>query len=75
MLLEFMKRGPEAEKALTQAVTLEPQNLQYLTALARLYLGQNRLTKATELAEKMIAADPDNPLGRQLLEYIMGLKG
>ncbi|MEA1921508.1 MAG: tetratricopeptide repeat protein, partial [Pseudomonadota bacterium] len=73
MLLEFMRRGPEAETALTQAVTLEPQNIQYLTALARLYLTESRLNKASELAKKMVAADPDNPIGHQLLEYISNL--
>jgi len=49
---------------------LNRKNIQYLTALARLYLAENRLTKASELAEKRIAADPNNPIGRQLLEYI-----
>ncbi len=70
MLLEFMKQLPEAEKYLAKAVAIEPENMQYLTALARLYMAEQRFDQVAELAEKMMAADPGNPLGSQLLEYI-----
>ncbi|MCK5681390.1 tetratricopeptide repeat protein, partial [bacterium] len=70
MLLEFMRQNQEAEKYLVKAVVIEPKNMQYLTALARLYIAEKRLGQAAELAEKMMVADPGNPLGRQLLEYI-----
>jgi len=44
--------------------------MQYLSALARLYLAEKRYDQAAELAEKMTITDPTNPVGRQLLEYI-----
>jgi len=43
--------------------------MQYLTALARLYLAENKLTEAAELAEKMIATAPNNLIGQQLLGF------
>lgn len=65
-----MKNAPEAEKALTQALALEPENLQYLESLARFYATENRLGKASKLAETIINLDSNNPFARQLLKYI-----
>ncbi len=70
ILLEFLQRGPEAEIALEQAIRVEPENMQYLTALARLYVAEKKLDQAADLAEKILLADPNNRFGRQLLEYI-----
>jgi Tfp pilus assembly protein PilF len=70
MLLAFMRQNAAAENSLTQALAIEPENMQYLSALTRLYLTEKRYAPAAELAKKMTAADPGNPVGRQLLEYI-----
>jgi len=69
-LLAFLGRDAEAEQALRKAVRLAPDTLQYMASLARFYLQRHRLHDAAELAGKMGAVAPGNPLGQQLLDYI-----
>ncbi len=69
-LLVFLGRNTEAEKALQQTVAIDPGNLQYLQALAKLYLSRGELMLARGVAEQMTATNPDNPVGEQLLQYI-----
>ena len=65
-----MRQNAAAENSFVKAVAIAPENMQYLSALARLYLAEKRYDQAAELAEKMTITDPTNPVGRQLLEYI-----
>ena len=70
LLLQRLKRDSEAESALQKALVLEPANMDYLYALTDFYLKRNRLAEAKKVAEKMVAAHPDQRIGRELLDLI-----
>jgi len=72
LLLQQLGRIDEAEQALAEALSLEPDNLEYLYALADHLARRGRLQEALRLAERMIVAHPDNPLGRELKMAIEG---
>jgi len=44
--------------------------MNYLQAIAQFYLAKSKFSDATTIARQMIALNPDNPIGRQLLQYI-----
>jgi Tfp pilus assembly protein PilF len=60
----------EAEAALLKAVDLEPDNPDYLFALADFYLKRNRPQRARYYAEMLVEKHPQNPIGFQLLRFI-----
>jgi len=70
LLRARLGQAPEAEAALLHAVDLEPDNLDYLYALADTYIKRGYLSKALFIADRMIAADPDNPAVRDIKQYI-----
>jgi tetratricopeptide (TPR) repeat protein len=70
LLLQQMKRDMEAEAALLGALEIEPDNLDYLYAVADHYLKSGKLIKARDFAERMIEKHPGNPIGRDMLNYI-----
>jgi tetratricopeptide (TPR) repeat protein len=63
---QYLGRNSEAERALCAAVDLEPEDLGFLYALADHYLKRDRPRLALAVAERMIAAHPDAPVGREL---------
>jgi len=69
-LLAFLKQDEAAETALRRTIEIDPRNMNYLQAIAQFYLARGKFSQAREIAEQMTAAHPDNPLGRQLLEFI-----
>ena len=70
VLLDFLKRDPAANSALLRALEIEPGNLQYLNALAEFYLKRQRYPEAKKIAERMIAIQPLNRTGQDLLKHI-----
>jgi len=56
----------QAEATLQRALALEPDNLDLLWALTNLYVGQDNLGLALELANRMIATHPDEEIGHRL---------
>jgi tetratricopeptide (TPR) repeat protein len=70
LLLQSLQRDPEAEAALQKGLALEPANMEYLYALADFYIKRNRLAEAKKVAEKMVAAYPNQRIGRELLDVI-----
>jgi Tfp pilus assembly protein PilF len=70
LLLQSLKRDSQAEAALEKAWSLEPSNMDYLYALADFYIKRDRLADAKKMAERMVAAHPDQRMGRELLEAI-----
>ena len=70
LLLQKIRRDPEAETALKKALSIEPDHLEYLYALAIFYLERNDWVKARQIAEQIRAGHPDQPAGSQLLEII-----
>ena len=70
LLLHQLSRASEAETALRKALEMELDNMDYLYALADLYLKRGDLLKAKPLAERMISLHPNHRIGHDLLELI-----
>ncbi len=70
LVLQYLERQPEAETALRRAVELEPDNLDYLYALADHYVRRGELRRALPIAERMIETHPESPVGREVKAYI-----
>ena len=70
LLLQKLRRDDEAEAALKRALSVEPENPDYLYALAVFYLERREWEKARQTAETLRTVRPDLPAGRQLLEMI-----
>ena len=70
LLLQQLKRDAEAEKAMLTALELEPDNLDYLYALADYYLKRQKYSKARQIAEQMASKHPNNSIGRDILKFI-----
>ena len=70
LLLQQLRRDAEAEAALQTALEIEPNNLDYLYALADFYLKRQKFNQARQIAEQMILTHPNNKLGREILNYI-----
>jgi tetratricopeptide (TPR) repeat protein len=70
LLLKRLERDAEAEAALRAALAIEPDNLDYLFALADFYLKRRQLPKAREIAEEMVARHPNRRIGHDILNHI-----
>ena len=70
LLYQQLQRIMRAEKELQRALMLEPESLDFQFGLADHYLKRGMLQEARLIAEKMAAMHPDNPIGRQILNYI-----
>jgi tetratricopeptide (TPR) repeat protein len=70
LLLQVLQRDSEAETAMLKALEMEPTSMDYLYALADFYVKRNRLAEARKVAERMVAAYPDQRIGRELLDMI-----
>jgi len=70
LVLQRLKRDSEAEAALMKARDLEPENLDYLYALADHYFRRGQFRQAKNLAEQMIAAHPSERIGHDLIKLI-----
>jgi tetratricopeptide (TPR) repeat protein len=71
LLYQFMRNLPRAEISLVTALTLEPLNFDYQYALADHYLKSGRFEEARTIAEQMMATHPEEPVGREMLEFII----
>jgi tetratricopeptide (TPR) repeat protein len=70
LLLQRLQRDEEAEAALLKALELDTNSLDYLYALANLYLKRGKLLKAKGIAEQMVAKHPTQSIGHELLKVI-----
>jgi tetratricopeptide (TPR) repeat protein len=66
LLLQSLGRAEEAEGALARAAGLEPENLDFLLALADHYLKRGLLLRAGAVADRMIAAHPEVSAGHEV---------
>ena len=66
LLLAQMGEDAGAEGALSKALNLEPQSIDYLFALIDFYYKRGRLNEALELAEQMIITHPEIRLGHDI---------
>jgi len=70
LLLQHLKKDSDAEASLLKAQELEPDNLDYLYALAEFYLKRRKLLKAKSIAEKMVTRHPAQKIGHDILDLI-----
>jgi Flp pilus assembly protein TadD len=70
LLLDYLGRDLQAESALRRAIELEPDNMEYLSAIAQYYLKREMYQEAKHIAEQIISRHPANRLGPQLLDII-----
>jgi Tfp pilus assembly protein PilF len=70
LLLQYLKQDLEAEAALRKAQELEPDNLDYLYALADFYLKRHKFQQARGIAEEMVARHPGQRVGHDILKLI-----
>jgi tetratricopeptide (TPR) repeat protein len=70
LLLQHLKKDSDAEVSLLKAKELEPDNLDYLYALADFYLKRKKLQKARSIAKEMVARHPTQGIGHDILNLI-----
>ena len=70
LLQLYLKQIPEAESSLRRALEAEPENVDFLFGLADFSIKQGRFDEAEALAGRMLAVDPGNETGRQILRFI-----
>ena len=70
LLLQHLKRDLDAEASLLKAKELEPDNLDYLYALADFYLKRKKLQQARSIAQEMVARHPTQRIGHDILQLI-----
>jgi len=72
LLQQQTGKNLEAESSLRMALAIEPDNFDFLFALADFYLKRNRWNETRQMAERLVSAHPDQPVGHQILEAIKG---
>jgi len=70
LLRQHLEQDSDAEASLLKAQALEPDNLDYLYALADFYLKREKLQKAKSIAKEMVARHPDQRIGYDILNLI-----
>ena len=70
LLYDHLRKDHLAEVALSRAVKLEPNNMDYLKALAQYYLKRGNLSAAGRIADQMIARHPEDRTGSELKEFV-----
>jgi predicted Zn-dependent protease len=66
--MQHLKKDAEAEASLLTAKELEPDNLDFLYALADFYLKRRKLIKAKRFAKEMVARHPNQQIGHDILD-------
>jgi len=70
LVLQHLKKNSDAEASLLKAQELEPDNFDYLYALADFYLKRRKLQQAKSIAEEMVARHPAQRIGHDILNLI-----
>ncbi len=70
LLLQYVRRDSDAEAALLSALEIEPDNLDFLYAVAEHYLKRRKFHEARKIVEQMISKHPSNSIGYDLLNVI-----
>jgi len=70
LTLQTLGRLDEAERQLLLALKADPTNLDTLYALAAHYLKRRRLPQARRIADRMIEAHPEAPIGHDLKRHL-----
>jgi len=74
--LAFLKlqQWEKGETALLKALEAEPANQEYFTTLVQLYLNFRMNDRARQLAEYILAKEPNHELAKQILETLRQIK-
>jgi tetratricopeptide (TPR) repeat protein len=70
LLLQQLGQEPEAEGRLAEALRIEPENLDFLYALADFYLKRGRFAETLALADRMISAHPEEQIGHDIKDVV-----
>jgi tetratricopeptide (TPR) repeat protein len=70
LVLQVLGKLDEAERALQRTLMLSPDTFDFLHALADHYVRRGRMKAVRPLAERMVALEPENPIGREMLRFI-----
>ncbi|MFC1877998.1 tetratricopeptide repeat protein, partial [Thermodesulfobacteriota bacterium] len=70
ILLQKIDNDGDAESAFQRALSIEPNNPEYLYAMAVFYLQRQRLDEAKFIAERMMEDPTTRSAGQQILETI-----
>ena len=70
LLLQHLKKDSDAEAELMAALEIEPDNLDFLYALADYYLKREKMLKARRIAQEMTAKHPNQRIGHDILNFI-----
>ena len=70
LLQQKLRRIPEAEASLLSALKIEPDNIDFLYALADHYIKRGRIERARRLAKQMVSKHPSRRIGRDILDFI-----
>jgi Tfp pilus assembly protein PilF len=70
LLQASLGNDADAETSLLKAKVIEPDNPDYLLALADFYIKRRRPQRAKIYAEELIEKYPQNPIGYQLLQVL-----
>ena len=65
-----LQRYEEGERALLKTLEVDPDNREYFSTLANLYLNFRMIDKAEHLARTILKSVPDHPDATRLLEVI-----
>ena len=72
LLLQALQRDLEAEMSLARALELEPENLDFLYAMADFYMKRQRWDDARRIARQMVETHPGQNLGHDILNTLQG---
>ena len=70
LLYGYLGKDRQAETVLRRAVELEPENMDYLLALAQQYLKRGNFADAGKIADQMIAKRPGYSRGLELKDFV-----
>jgi predicted CXXCH cytochrome family protein len=70
LLYQELGRMPEAERAIIEARGIDPENFDFLYALADHYLKRQKFQEAGTVAREMMEKHPGSDLGEEILKFI-----
>lgn len=70
LMLQYLGRNKEAETELLKAINKEPNNFDFLYALADHYIKTKQSKKALKIGEKLKQLYPNNQMGNNIINYI-----
>ena len=73
LMLQYLGRNKEAETELLKALDKDPNNFDFLYALADHYIKTGQPQKALKIGEKLKLLYPDNQMGSNIINYINNL--